>query len=62
MLIPINFPVPNLDLMNKGLRLDDSDIFQALIIKVPNLDLMNKGLRLFQLNLLPLKVPLAFQT
>ena len=39
--------VPNLDLMNKGLRLKFFIVIENEDrINVPNLDLMNKGLRL----------------
>ena len=37
--------VPNLDLMNKGLRPLSIIAFLTKNIQVPNLDLMNKGLR-----------------
>ena len=40
-------PVPNLDLMKKGLRHGGLEPFHGhLCIDVPNLDLMKKGLRL----------------
>ena len=38
--------VPNLDLMNKGLRLPRKTLSEVTLSPVPNLDLMNKGLRL----------------
>ncbi len=40
-------PVPNLDLMKKGLRLVNPESLQTIYFgRVPNLDLMKKGLRL----------------
>ena len=41
----VSILVPNLDLMNKGLRLSAAFLRVKSLFNVPNLDLMNKGLR-----------------